>query len=475
MSEQDVPLARGAHLAARLALLIGCGGIFVSSVRWLRSARIVRQLAASCRLHEDPRLQSLVAAVCAELGVGRAVPLAVSPLAPGPLTLGIRRPRIVLPAGLELLLDEAELRGVLAHEVAHVARRDALANLLQRIVQVLYWWNPLLQALQRGIRRTREQLCDDCVLSVQGDGLPLAGALVKVATWMVEIRPTFGATTLLDDEGELNQRMTRLIERRRSMSKRIGQIAAFTLGVCVTLALGFVFVPALAAENEPPAVKKPASKKPKPDTLSYHDGSADGKKSLGGNGEMISFTLPKESSKVRGVRIHGSRYGLPQPPKEDFMIYFLSQDQSETLATKTAPYSRFKRGAESWVEIKFPQPIELPKEFWVALDFRAEQTKGVYVSYDNSTDRAHSRIRVARHGKSPGQRGRRLDDRSPARRIVACSSAELHGARITRRWCRASGADRFATERARCPVPLQTAIAAAGTGAGRRHGRGEVA
>lgn len=142
-------------------------------------------------------------------------------------------------------------------------------------------------------------------------------------------------------------------------------------------------------------VEAKEAKKPEPARLSYHDDTADGKKSLGGDGELLSFALPEGSEnggKVVGIRIHGSRYGLPQPPKEDFMIYFLSQDLSDTLATKTAPYSRFKRGPEEWVDIKFAKPVEVPKDFWVGLDFRAHQTKGVYVSFDKSTDGSHSRI-----------------------------------------------------------------------------------
>jgi hypothetical protein len=128
------------------------------------------------------------------------------------------------------------------------------------------------------------------------------------------------------------------------------------------------------------------------DILKYGDGQADGKKSLGGSGEMIEFTLPSDGQKVAGMRIHGSRYGLPDPPDESFLIHFLNQDGSEVVGTQMAPYSLFERGPERWVEATFPRPIEVPKRFWVALDFRAHQTKGVYVSFDTSAGGEHSRI-----------------------------------------------------------------------------------
>ena len=56
-----------------------------------------------------------------------------------------------------------------------------------------------------------------------------------------------------------------------------------------------------------------------------------------------------------------------------------------------AAYSLFERGPERWVEVSFAAPVEVPARFWVALDFRATGTKGVYVSYDASTGGKHSR------------------------------------------------------------------------------------
>jgi hypothetical protein len=140
----------------------------------------------------------------------------------------------------------------------------------------------------------------------------------------------------------------------------------------------------LAADE--PVNKGPANR------LSYNDGKADGKKSIGGSGEIIAFTLPEEGKKIAGVRIHGSRYGTPTPPKEDFDIYFVDAKSGEVVSTETAKYSRFNRGPEKWVDIKFADPVEVPAEFKVVLNFRAQQTKGVYVSFDTSSGGEHSEV-----------------------------------------------------------------------------------
>lgn len=138
-----------------------------------------------------------------------------------------------------------------------------------------------------------------------------------------------------------------------------------------------------------------------PPLLGYGDGNPDGKKSYGGSGHLIRFELPEGVTKVKGIRIHGSRYGLPQAPNEDFEITFLSEKRDETLHTESAPYKIFKRGKENWVRVQFDKPVELPQKFWVALDFNAEQTKGVYVSYDTSTKGQYSRVGKAGDDTEP--------------------------------------------------------------------------
>ena len=94
---------------------------------------------------------------------------------------------------------------------------------------------------------------------------------------------------------------------------------------------------------------------------------------------------------MAGISIHGSRYGYPQAPDEDFLIYILNEDRNEVLHTEMAPYKLFERGEEKWVRVNFKKPREVPKIFWVVLDFRAGRTKGVYVSYDTRTRGKYSK------------------------------------------------------------------------------------
>jgi hypothetical protein len=126
-------------------------------------------------------------------------------------------------------------------------------------------------------------------------------------------------------------------------------------------------------------------------SLKYHDGVAEDKRSTAGAGPMITFGAPA-GTKIGAVKIHASRYGVAKAPDESFIVYVLSGDQKRVLHTELVPYSTFERGDEKWVTVKFNEPVEVTPRFWIALDFRAHQTKGVYVSYDTSTGGKNSRI-----------------------------------------------------------------------------------
>ena len=129
-------------------------------------------------------------------------------------------------------------------------------------------------------------------------------------------------------------------------------------------------------------------------TLKYDDGRPDGRKSIAGTGEMIQFTLPDESQKLRSLRVHGARYGTPQAPDEDIEVTIVSEDGTDVVHTEFVPYATFRRGESRWTTIRFEENIEVPETFWVITEFNAERTKGVYVSYDSDSDGENSRTGV---------------------------------------------------------------------------------
>ena len=66
---------------------------------------------------------------------------------------------------------------------------------------------------------------------------------------------------------------------------------------------------------------------------------------------------------MRAIRVHGSRYGYPQAPKEDIEVTLLTEDMTEVLHTELVPYSLFKRTKARWTHLPFKEQIEVPARY----------------------------------------------------------------------------------------------------------------
>ncbi|MFD2938143.1 M56 family metallopeptidase [Spirosoma flavum] len=98
-----------------------------------------------------------------------------------PMVVGVLKPVLLLPIGLITNLTTREIEAVLAHELAHIKRHDYAVNLLQSVVEVLYFFHPALWWLSARVREEREHCCDDlAVQACGGDGRILAQALARV-------------------------------------------------------------------------------------------------------------------------------------------------------------------------------------------------------------------------------------------------------------------------------------------------------
>lgn len=97
-----------------------------------------------------------------------------------PVTVGAIAPTIVLPSGWRRWPD-LQLRAVLAHERAHVARRDPLVAYLARLNACVFWFNPLAWWLERTLAVTAEHACDEAGLRAVGEPARYAEVLMEMA------------------------------------------------------------------------------------------------------------------------------------------------------------------------------------------------------------------------------------------------------------------------------------------------------
>ncbi len=129
-------------------------------LRWRR--RYVR-LAAGAETVRSPVADCLLERWRANLGIRRPVRLVTGTAAVEPFTVGTFRPRVFVPRSL--LRRPSLLEAALAHELAHVRRRDDLRLLLQTLVRVLYPLFPPVHFAVARMNAERERMCDQLVVS----------------------------------------------------------------------------------------------------------------------------------------------------------------------------------------------------------------------------------------------------------------------------------------------------------------------
>ncbi|HEY1786715.1 MAG TPA: M56 family metallopeptidase, partial [Verrucomicrobiae bacterium] len=110
-------------------------------------------------------------------------------------------------------LSVCQLRAVLLHEAMHLRRGDVWTNCAQTLLQIAYWWHPLLWLANIRIRRLREEAVDDAVMLALRDGADAyAATLLEVAKYAFR-HPfaSLGLVGILESRSALRQRVERLI------------------------------------------------------------------------------------------------------------------------------------------------------------------------------------------------------------------------------------------------------------------------
>lgn len=108
------------------------------------------------------------------------IPVSFDDAHPSPAVRGVLSPRILLPAGIDRLLNQREFRAVLIHELAHARRRDNLIRLLYEIALSALWFHPLVWLAGKRMALYRELSCDESVIR-RAHGQELVSALAKLA------------------------------------------------------------------------------------------------------------------------------------------------------------------------------------------------------------------------------------------------------------------------------------------------------
>lgn len=169
---------------------------------WVRAQRFIVDA------FEAPhRWQQSLDRLSRQLGLSLAIRLLESTRAHVPMVIGWLRPVVLVPASALTGLPADQLETILAHELAHIRRHDYLVNLLQAVVETLFFYHPAVWWLSNRIRIERELCCDDMAVTVCGNPLVYARALTELEG----LRAVALTGAVAANGGSLRDRVVRLL------------------------------------------------------------------------------------------------------------------------------------------------------------------------------------------------------------------------------------------------------------------------
>lgn len=186
--------------ALRVAISIWVLGSVLLAIQWGCRWWLTRKLVNECAPYEDER----------ELGA--SIPVRTTNALSEPGVVGVVSPVLLIPAHLSSKLTASELRCIIAHESWHVRRRDNLTAALHAVVQVLFWFHPLVWWIGVRLVETREQACDEGALRDGADSKTYAEAILHVCRHSVESRQVWLASAA---GGDLKTRIRSIMSHRR--------------------------------------------------------------------------------------------------------------------------------------------------------------------------------------------------------------------------------------------------------------------
>jgi TonB family protein len=255
----DPPLARSAgaptaapwHPDFRLWLmLLWAAGSALALAHLLAAYALMWRTRRRALPFADPELFDAISYL---LGIRGDVELLALPLSAMPMSFGVLRPAVFLPADAHQWSEDRR-RVVLLHELAHVKRGDMATHLLLRMAACLFWWNPLAWTAWRESLKESERAADDLVLTAGERAADYASHLLEIARSMQRAPRVAWAAVAMARPSQLEGRLLAILDPRidRQSPGRRSALAAAVLAVALVAPFA-----ALEAQDAPPPPPPP--------------------------------------------------------------------------------------------------------------------------------------------------------------------------------------------------------------------------
>ena len=181
----------------------------------------------------EGRLLDMLGGLARDAGLRRTPRLTCTSRISSPIALGVGE--ICIPETALTDLDLEQQRSLLAHELAHLARRDPLWLGLTSMVERVLWIQPLNRVANRQIATSAEFLCDDWAVRRTGSGVPLARCLAQVAEWIQASPLGVPVAGMAEERSLLVSRVSRLLEGVKPSARSRRGLAVAAIAVLIAM------------------------------------------------------------------------------------------------------------------------------------------------------------------------------------------------------------------------------------------------
>ena len=213
-----------------IVVWVWLSGVALLLARFAGASFRVRRLRLASLDEPLSQWQSTGERLAAQLRLDVGFRIVESALVDAPSVIGTMRPIIFLPVTALTGLAPHQIEALIAHELAHIRRRDYAVNIAQTVAEALLFFHPAVWWISARIRQEREHCCDDVAVEICGEPVDYAAALAELAAW----RSRDLALSVSAADGPLLARVRRVLRAPTEDAPRpSGGLAVLALGLLV--------------------------------------------------------------------------------------------------------------------------------------------------------------------------------------------------------------------------------------------------
>lgn len=188
--------------------IVGVLGLSLKNI--VQHVLFFRQIGPRTNINH-PTISNIIDAIQRRTQQSFTTRLTTSPYLDGPIV--IRGEEICLPEKALASMNDEQLEAMIAHELAHIVRRDYFWTILLLIIDTLFFFQPLHRLVRKELHASSELLCDAWAARTTGNAVALAACLVEVASWIKQPTPNYALVAgMARKPSELSNRITQLLK-----------------------------------------------------------------------------------------------------------------------------------------------------------------------------------------------------------------------------------------------------------------------